>query len=371
MSDRTLIKPLTSVRFFAALAVVIFHSGASFVSMNPHIPTPIKTLLLNGYVGVTFFFVLSGYILHQTYRGRISTYSEVKRFGIARFARLYPVYFVAVLAMLPFTKPVGWGDVPQFLMLQWWVPNGALRWTDWNMPSWTLSVEFFFYLCFPLLARSVARLPSWPIAMICLGFVVFDVATAASSMVDNRQAIFGWMRCTPVPILRLPEFVLGICVAELHFRGKSLSLPAGLVATALVIGLCVSSSPRIAALATALSAMLISSIAADQRSRFARILSMRWLVLLGSASYSMYLMHQPIHFAVLTWLGGAKAVIALQYPILIIGSVIMFLCYEEPMREWIRAIARMKPSAIRQVAGVPTPSKTPLAPLADADSPSP
>ena len=117
--------------------------------------------------------------------------------------------------------------------------------------------------------------------------------------------------------------------------------------------------------------MLISSVAADQRSRFARTLSMRWLVLLGSASYSMYLMHQPIHFAVVTWLGGAKAVIALQYPILIIGSVIMFLCYEEPMREWIRAIARMKPSAIRQVAGVPTPSKTPLAPLADADSPSP
>lgn len=369
MSDRTLIRPLTSVRFFAALAVVIFHSGASFVSVNPRIPAPIKTLLLNGYVGVTFFFVLSGYILHQTYRGRIATWGEMRRFGVARFARLYPVYVAAVLAMLPFIKPIGWGDVPQFFMLQWWVPNGALGWTDWNMPSWTLSVEFFFYIFFPLLSRSVGWLSDRSIAAACLACVAFDLVTAASSIVDNRQAVFAWMQWTPVPLLRLPEFVLGICVAELHFRGKSLRLPAALIASTLIVGLCVSSSPRIAALATGLSAALISSIAADQRSRFARALSVRWLVLLGGASYSMYLMHQPVHFAVVTWLGSSKALTALQYPILIVGSVMVFLWYEEPIRERIRTFARMKPSAIGQIADVTHRTPKPLAPRADADSP--
>jgi peptidoglycan/LPS O-acetylase OafA/YrhL len=129
--------------------VVVFHSGASWASVNPHIPGPTKTLLLNGYVGGTFF-LLSGFILQITYRRKIGRPAEIQRFAVARFARLYPVYVLTVLAMLPFTTLAGWGDVPQFFLLHWWVPNGALGWTDWNMPSWTLSVEFFFYLCLPL-----------------------------------------------------------------------------------------------------------------------------------------------------------------------------------------------------------------------------
>jgi peptidoglycan/LPS O-acetylase OafA/YrhL len=50
-----LVEPLTSIRFFAALSVVLFHSGASFVSASPHLPLFLKTLLMNGYSGVTFF----------------------------------------------------------------------------------------------------------------------------------------------------------------------------------------------------------------------------------------------------------------------------------------------------------------------------
>jgi peptidoglycan/LPS O-acetylase OafA/YrhL len=354
VSNRTggadLIGPLTSIRFFAAFAVVLYHSGAAFASASPHIPMPLKTLLLNGYLGVTFFFVLSGFILHLTYRGRIATSDQVKRFGIARFARLYPVYLVAVLAMLPFATLRGWADVPQFLLLHWWIPNGALGWNDWNMPTWTLSVEFFFYICFPLLSRMAEKLGSRSLLGLIAALLAFAAITGSSALIDNQFALFAWMKWTPVPLLRLPEFLIGIFVAEIHLRGYRVRIPAWPIALLLVAGLAVATSPRIAAFATAMSALLIVAIAGDQHSRFARALSVRWLVLLGAASYVLYLMHQPVHFAVLALFGSSKSMVALQYPILIAGSVAVFLFYEEPAREWIRKRAAMKPSASGEIA---------------------
>lgn len=348
-----MIKPLTSIRFFAAMAVVLYHSGAGFAAASPHIPGPIKILLLNGYLGVTFFFVLSGFILQLTYRGRIATAKQVKRFGIARFARLYPVYLLTVLAMMPFATFTGWGDVPQFLLLHWWIPNGALGWNDWNMPTWTLSVEFFFYLCFPFLSRLTGTLGSgWVLGLIAV-LLAFAAVTGSSALIDNQLALFAWMKWTPVPLLRLPEFLIGIFVAELHLRGHRLRIPAWPIALLLVVGLALASSPRIAAFATAMSALLVMAIAGDQQSRFARALSVRWLVLLGAASYALYLMHQPVHFAALALLGSSKAMIALQYPILIAGSVALLLYYEEPAREWIRKRAAMKPSTGEEIATHP------------------
>lgn len=352
--DVRLIEPLTSIRFFAALAVVIFHSGASWMSANAHVPAPIKTLLLNGYLGVTFFFVLSGFILQLTYRGRISSSDQIRRFAVARFARLYPVYVLAVLAMLPFIVFVGWGDLPQFLLLHRWVPSGAQGWSNWNMPSWTLSVEFFFYLCFPLLSRALkATGTGWLIAIVAAA-IGFDLITASSQVVDNRQVVFGWMHGVPIPILRLPEFIIGICAAEMSLRGIRLPIPSWLPAIALVIGLCLTGSPRVSAFATAMAALLIFCTANESSSRFARVLRVHWLVVLGGASYSLYLMHQPVHFAVTTLLGSSKAVVVLQYPILIGGSVAIFFWYEEPVREWIRHRIGMRPSALERVASTHT-----------------
>lgn len=344
-----LVEPLTSIRFFAAFAVVLFHSGASFAAGSPHVPTFLKTLLLNGYCGVTFFFVLSGFILHFTHRGRVKTGAQIRKFAIARFARLYPVYLLAVLAMLPFTVASGWVDMPQFFLLHWWVPNGALGWTDWNMPSWTLSVEFFFYLWFPLVSRAAERMSTACLAGAILGLLCFDFVTASSSVIDNRVVAFAWMTWTPIPLLRLPEFVIGICAAEIIQRGQRMPIPAWAPAVALVAGLSLSNSSRIAAFATAMAALLITAIVSDRGSRFASLLSARWLVILGGASYSLYLLQQPVHFAVAKWLGEDKILLAVQYPILIIASLAVFRFYEEPIREWIRDRARMRPSAMEEV----------------------
>jgi peptidoglycan/LPS O-acetylase OafA/YrhL len=64
------IPALTGVRFFAAIAVLLFHYGASFLERSG-IPSPIAQFLHNGYLGVSLFFVLSGFILTYTHKNDI------------------------------------------------------------------------------------------------------------------------------------------------------------------------------------------------------------------------------------------------------------------------------------------------------------
>lgn len=333
-----LVKPLTSARFFAAAAVVLFHSGASWASANPSVPAPIQRLLLNGYLGVTFFFVLSGFVLHLTYRGR----AGLGKFWVARIARIYPVYLLAVLAMLPFVTVSGWRDVPQFLGLHTWVTGMS----DWNMPTWTLSVEMFFYLCFPWLSRVVAAARDRSLVALIVAIVVFDFVTNASALSDTRSGFYVWMTHTPLPLLRLPEFVLGIAAAELHQRGHRLPFPAWLPLIVLVAGVCSIAAAGVATLATAMSAAIIVTLAAEPDTRLARALSSRSLVLLGGASYALYLLHAPVHDAVVMAFGTSKAAVALQYPLMLALSVVVFRFYEEPAREWLRRLFGRKPSVM-------------------------
>lgn len=345
--DATLIAPLTTTRFIAASAVVFYHSGATWVLSHPHAPAMLHALLLNGYVSVTYFFTLSGFILHFTYRAGVVGAAKWKSYGVARFARIYPVYLLAILAMMPFVHWRGLSDLPQFGLIHWWLPNHLYHWRAWNMPTWTLSIEFFLYLCFPMISRWVAQLGSrWLWTIIAAGGA-FALASGSASIFANTEAHYAWMLWTPIPLLRLPEFVIGICASELHLRreGKPFPIPSWVFVIVLLVVLSISRAQWVAGLTTLISAGFMSAIAADRGSRLSRFLSLRLLVLLGGASYAYYLFHQPVHFAILR-LGGSKLMLAAQYPILLVVAVLIFLFIEEPAREWIRKRMGMKPSLI-------------------------
>lgn len=351
-----LIKPLTSIRFFAALYVVLYHSGSQFATTRPEIPGFVKTFLLNGYVGVTFFFVLSGFILHYTYRGSFTQPGRLRRFAVARFARIYPVYLIATLAMIPFTPSFnGWADVPQFFGLHWWITTPVPLFGGWNGPAWTVSVEIFFYLCFPWLSGLATRLGQRSIVAMFVFLLLFTLVTASPSFLSTHPAQFEWLRWVPTPLIRIPEFIIGILVGEWHARreGKPFPLPSWVPAAGLIIVLAISNDAWIGTAVTLFTAMIVAAIAADRGSPLARFLQQRWLVLLGAASYSLYLLQQPIHFTSVALLGTQKLMLALQYPAMLGGSVLVFLFFEEPVREWIRTRVRMKPSVIDQVADHP------------------
>src|SRR5689334_10377921 len=124
-SERGLVSALTGLRAIAAYFVVLFHYGSSFAN-SVGVPYPIGKVLSNGYLGVSFFFVLSGFILAYNYRNPLTTWSAKKAFFLARFSRIYPVYIVALLASFligsRFVESVSIGAIPQFVLLQSWVP---------------------------------------------------------------------------------------------------------------------------------------------------------------------------------------------------------------------------------------------------------
>jgi len=143
---------ITFTRFIAALTVVFFHYGQNIFPAN------ISFLFENitaGPIAVGYFYVLSGFIMaiayYQADPNKQIPISK-KKYWVARFARIYPVYLLALLIIVAAkykTLADDWATLPLHLfLLQSWIPGYPITL---NTPGWSLSVEAFFYLCFPFL----------------------------------------------------------------------------------------------------------------------------------------------------------------------------------------------------------------------------
>ncbi|HXP07551.1 MAG TPA: acyltransferase, partial [Acidobacteriaceae bacterium] len=168
------IYPLTSVRFFAASLVLFHHSVRIFLPAFsgrdvPGGPADMAGILSFAFpVSASFFFFLSGYVLSCVYLHNAQIVDK-SNFFAARFARLYPLYFVVLVLDTPellvsevqrhgmkigLTKTAGI-FAANVAMLQVWNRGRLLRI---NQPSWSLCVEAFFYVCFPLLGVLLGKL---------------------------------------------------------------------------------------------------------------------------------------------------------------------------------------------------------------------
>ncbi|MBV9480654.1 MAG: acyltransferase [Acidobacteria bacterium] len=175
---------LTSLRIFAALHVVLFHMRVTGILAGG--PWVYQNFAGIGYIGVNFFFVLSGFILVYTYAGHSL---NPRQFWQARFARIYPAYVLSLVISAPFFfVAVRHLNLPFFswsknhlllaciltvCLLQSWVPQAALTW---NSVSWSLSVEAFFYSVFPSLAAYIKRLSPRKVALAGAGFSFLSLA---------------------------------------------------------------------------------------------------------------------------------------------------------------------------------------------------
>jgi peptidoglycan/LPS O-acetylase OafA/YrhL len=316
MIERPRLPALTSVRFFAALHVCIFHIYAMKIAGDSGCFRQIAAV---GYVGVSLFFVLSGFILVYTYADRGT---PARTFWWARFARIYPAYLFSLLLTAPWffylclkVKPMPipflvWSQghlmtssllVPS--LLQSWVPGAALAW---NAPAWSLSDEAFFYLIFPalLIWLSTRSRKMWFRTVVACWVVSLAITFAyvrfrpdGLSLVDDNSCLTWLYVLKYWPLVRLPEFLLGACLGLLFLKnpiprkwGTALVL-AGLAYFLIIIA----AWPRIpypilhdAALTPAFAA-LIYGLAL--RPSWSQVLEVPPLVLLGDASYSFYLLH--------------------------------------------------------------------------------
>jgi peptidoglycan/LPS O-acetylase OafA/YrhL len=333
---------------------------------------------------VSFFFVLSGFILVYTYAGRSINAPEFWR---ARFARVYPAYALALLLTTPFfvfavrhydqiKAPFMAFQAAHFkltaaleiLLLQSWVPAAAL---SWNGVGWSLSVEAFFYLLFPLLLIRYGRLSRKHL------FAVMLVCWLASNLISASYAVLrpdgivnpdsnvytSWMNAVKFfPVVRLPEFLLGMGAGFVFLRTRanqrvaSPLITAGLMAIAMVAVL----SDRIpyAIIHTALLSPAFAAIiyGVAMRPRWTSILENRVLVLFGDASYTMYLIHVTIVFNFFrtqtgTSLNTSFVGLAECLAIVLAISILIYRFIEQPARRKLRPKPVAKPAVAAAAAG--------------------
>lgn len=222
------IAPLTGFRFITAFMIFLSHA-ALFLGLKFDFWVA-DTFLANSSVFMSGFFVLSGYILTQLYAGTDFTQKkEVWNFYIRRFARIYPVYiFVTVVFFFLFPSfiftPTDWVRIVinDLFLTQGFFPNVSDLGI--NCVTWSISVEAFFYLCFPLLItlfKSHARLLLFLAGIMSFVIsvnIIGDVHTNLDSI--HRLAVY-----YTNPVFRLSEFMIGISFNLLKNEGCLDSLP--------------------------------------------------------------------------------------------------------------------------------------------------
>lgn len=355
---------LTSLRFAAAAYVLVFHYAAFYFG-----PDAVPAAIGLGYSGVTFFFLLSGFILAYTYRGvDLADRQARARYRWARVARVAPAYLLSLAVALPWLA--AWVmKTPQPLAglmassavlaplgLHAWVPGAACAL---NCPSWSVSTEAFFYLAFPALLPLVLRRPGRAAAMTLLAWLLatgaalrtWDAVAPGVSLISPEAggvAAQLWAQAIKYnPLLRLPEFVAGILLFAFWSRVR-LPVPGLLAAAALAALGLVLAAPRLpeAALHNGLTALAWAPLILAGAALRSGPLVAPWAVFLGRISFALYLLHTPVHallstldkaalggrLAAAPWLAAASAT-----GLALAAAAALHLRVEEPARRRILA----------------------------------
>jgi peptidoglycan/LPS O-acetylase OafA/YrhL len=341
-SDTHMLNRLTFTRFFAALAVVLFHFHAG---VWPFDTPPLIAIVQRGNLAVNFFYVLSGFIMSAVYHDL--QWRGAPQYWVSRLARLYPMYLISLVYFwwIGFTNGVGPSTLALSL-LQAWVPGRAL---SGNVVAWSLSVELWFYLLFPLLIAAERRMSllTW-----CAGVAVIWGLTQAASTYEHRY----WYTGDPsrshdllfyFPPMHLCDFLIGMTAGRL-LRARALTfglrLPLFLAAVAAVLiaatadlsryGIVIENgmmSPAFAVLVIAIYAMPLG------------LLSARPLRFLGDISYAIYVMQEPV-FSVMRQVSAGYGVTDkgaafwLYLAVLLMLSAVLFVVVETPARTAIRQL---------------------------------
>lgn len=358
---------ITGLRGVAALMVTIYHINPELIA---HQGVGFGVIVGKGYLWVDLFFVLSGFVLALNYGHLFADGWSVARwrdFLIRRFARVYPLYCLSVLAGF-----AGWlaathaGHAAQLLpkpplhhpaldaavnllMIQSWGIGPSIDGT-----AWSLSTEWAAYLLFPFLAA--LTLFSSPRVATGIGLIAVASAIGTAAMTSGDGAyhsgpLDAYDGSTWEPILRcLAGFMLGLLMFRLAQSERVLGRAAsdavvGTVLLLLLLGLTVGAYdlliyPLFAAVVLGLS---------GNRGLYARALGWRPLYWLGAVSYSLYLLHpflvlprREMDAALEAWLPApwAYAITSVAtYAVLLVVSDASYRLIEQPGRRWVSRLA--------------------------------
>ncbi|MFC5718578.1 acyltransferase family protein [Streptomyces gamaensis] len=333
---------LTGLRWFAALMIFCFHfvTEESVSGTVRHLEE-LKKWTLGGPSAVSFFFILSGFVLAWSARSG----DTVVGFWRRRFARIYPSHFVTFLLACVMLLWMGRSLDPfvalaNLTLTQSWVPNRSDIWFSYNSVSWSLSCEFLFYFSFPFIIPLLRKLKNpglWTVVALGNVFVVlYPMLTGRIAQATGWDTRFFFYVFPPV---RLVEFVIGVALALLvkggAWRAPGLLVSLALVMTALFWGLHQVPSEFHSNAVTVLPYTL--TIAAAARADVLgkpSVFRHRVLVYLGEVSFAFYLVHAMVIFTFNTLLDGQRPHLAahagLVTAVSLLGAVLLHEFVEKP-----------------------------------------
>jgi peptidoglycan/LPS O-acetylase OafA/YrhL len=334
-----------SLRALAALAVVEGHVWATSVGTTDNL---LHRALLGGGFGVFLFFALSGYLLYRPFARRDFADGgaiSLRRYFINRALRILPLYYATTIILLLLFEHGG--------SRQQWLRFGLLAQTfsdatvaTVNGPTWSLVVEVHYYLLLPLLGLVVAVLARgrlWLAATLLgvVGLASLVLRYLLVTSVPNHPLTWQYSTLT-----NFVFFIPGMWLALLQVRWRD-DPPAWLrgplrsstlwLAAAVTLWLLVwwDYSLDVAVLAAAF--LTVGACVLPLRpGRAVRALDWRPLAILGVASYSLYLWHDPIvgRLPQVTFLPRDYLVyLAVSIPVCCLVALVSYRLFEAP---WLR-----------------------------------
>ena len=382
------IKALTGLRIVAALWVVLFHFRPLLWEASPRLKDDLAPLFDAGAQGVDLFFILSGFVLTWNYLDRMGPSISLRatlHFLWLRLSRVFPIYLVTMhiaALWIIFTLHVGTTPSPdvdkltaisylrQLFMVQLWFAPFFDE-TSWDGPAWSISAEWLAYLLFALLIVLIFRIAAVSRARTLLMLAVVAAMPPTLLLLASGVLYTPW---SWVPRI-IAQFTAGAlaCAAvrrlQVSERGTRVAGYVSLLILAGIVGgLYYYDAHPIAGMVDSGGLLavffmpLVVALAIGAGSLPA-LLSTRPLVYGGQISFSLYMIHEPVHTA-WNWavqeyrialpMWGMKIVFVGLIAAAVVLSAALFRFVEEPARRWMRRMIdyrEVKGGSVRPPAG--------------------
>ncbi len=343
-----MVNSLTSLRFIFAMMVFGAHCYVIDHFFSAHI-------FKEGFVGVSFFFVLSGFIIAYNYQHKLEENKTDKRtFWVARIARVYPLHWLTLfIAAIWGGYVVASGSIDWILhfLASFTLTNAYIPKADYffsfNSPSWSLCCEQLFYFCFPFLiplAKNYKRL--------LYAFSFMAIVVVIGMYLTPQEEIKGYWYVNPVT--RFPDFIVGVLLFRLYeyLKGKEITALQGSmmefisVIVFMSFYIYASEIPKVYRYSCYYwlpVAMVLISFAL-QKGIFSKLLNNRFMITGGEISYSFYLIHLFVLLPYAEWQKTTELKIEWYYSvpvlfvIIILLSILSYRYFEKPMNKKIKLL---------------------------------
>lgn len=346
MTDLTKFNSLQALRGLAAFAVVVHHTQSSVAHFVGGTPGWLDAVCAYGYLGVDFFFVLSGFIILNSHIDDEKSSRALRAFGFKRFVRIFPPYWpISIALLISYTLLPGMSAGTRSHVS---ILSSFLLFPDSSPPAlkvaWTLIHEMMFYLTFSLFFLStkifIAFIATWVVA-IGLAAGLLDLST-----------LNPWAQrfLNPVNL----EFVMGMGMALLARRTKPGAALPLLCAAAVLLAILVAAGftdKSRAPFGLAFAPIVLGVVLLEKSTH---LTFPRWLVITGDASYAIYLIHDPLvalASRVTTKLGPLahwSTGVVLGVAVSLVAGLLYHLVYEKPVTRYLR---RTRHQAVAPAAG--------------------